>query len=220
MCGIVSAYLGNPSREQLDTVKKLFTETQIRGMHQTGMTFLRGSELIRFVVQGNGEKFVEEFNWDNLADLDKLVFIGHNRYSTSDLNYPQPIQVFDDLALVHNGVVTQEPPSMWKKYGYELLTANDSELLYQARYQGREPLVEFPDATMAVCELSSSGEFRWYRNGGRPLYYVEVENGYFICSTADIALRSGLQKPKRCKPGVVYTPSGFTTITKAEELIA
>lgn len=219
MCGIVSAYLSDPSQEQIDTVKRLFYETQIRGMHQTGMTFLRDSELIRFVVQGNGEKFVNEFNWGDLTSLDRVVFIGHNRYSTSDLNYPQPIQVFDDFALVHNGVVTQEPPSLWKKYGYELLTANDSELLYQSRYQGREPLKEFPGATMAVCELTSSGEFRWYRNGGRPLYYVKVENGYFICSTLDIAIRSGLENPQRCKPGVVYTPSGSTTITEAEELI-
>jgi hypothetical protein len=48
---------------------------------------------------------------------------------------------------------------------------------------------------------------------------VKVPNGYFICSTADIALRAGLKKPTRCKPGVVYTPQGNAKLTNVEELI-
>jgi hypothetical protein len=38
-------------------------------------------------------------------------------------------------------------------------------------------------------------------------------------STADIALRAGLKGAKRMVPGVVYTPSGNTKLTKVEELI-
>jgi hypothetical protein len=70
---------------------------------------------------------------------------------------------------------------------------------------------------MAVAELSLKG-IRWYRNGKRPLYYVKVSNGYFICSTADIALRAGLKKPVRCQPGWVYTPEGKTKLTNVMEL--
>jgi glutamine phosphoribosylpyrophosphate amidotransferase len=167
----------------------------------------------------SAEVFVEKFNWGSLSGDSKLELIGHARYSTSDLQYNQPIRVFDDLALAHNGVVDQRPPVYWKEYGYELTTANDSELLYQSRYAGNEPLVEFPTATMAVCELSTAKGLRWYRNGGRPMYQVKVSNGYFIMSTKDIALRAGLKSAKKCKPGFVYTPKGSAKLINVEELI-
>jgi glutamine phosphoribosylpyrophosphate amidotransferase len=147
-----------------------------------------------------------------------LQLIGHCRYSTSDLRYNQPLHIFNDFAMAHNGVVDQRPAAYWVEHGYELSTSNDSELLYQARYAKREPLKEFPEASMAVAELGLGG-IRWYRNGKRPLYYVKVANGYFICSTADIALRAGLTKPQRCKPGFVYTPEGKAKLSNVEELV-
>ena len=107
---------------------------------------------------------------------------------------------------------------MWSSYGYELTTANDSELLYQARYFGREPLLEFPEATMAVCELSIDRGLRFYRNGGRPLYHVKVSNGIFVMSTADIARRAGLSGAVKCKPGVIYTPGQHAKIASLTEL--
>jgi glutamine phosphoribosylpyrophosphate amidotransferase len=219
MCGVISAYIEQPTFEDIETLQRLFTEGQIRGRHQTGLAYKSGGEIKRFVVEGDGEKLVAEFDWGQLLEVDTLELIGHNRYSTSDLRYPQPIQVFDDFALAHNGVVTQDPAGMWHRYGYELATANDSELLYQCRYAGNEPLVEFSTATMAVCELSLKYGLRWYRNAGRPLYYAKVANGYFICSTSDIAKRAGLKRAKRCSPGTVYTPAGKTKLISVKELI-
>lgn len=219
MCGIVGAYLKCPTQDQIETLKRLFIETQIRGRHQTGLAYEANGKIERFVVEGDGKMLVSEFNWDQLLGLPTLKLIGHNRYSTSDLRHPQPIQVFDDLALAHNGVVDQRPPVYWKEYGYQLVTANDSELLYQCRHAGNEPLKEFPTATMAVAELTLDCELRWYRNGGRPLYYVKNEANYFICSTEDIAKRAGLKGAKRCKPGVVYTPQGHTKLMNVPELV-
>ena len=218
MCGVISAYIEQPTPSDIETLKNLFIEGQIRGRHQTGLAYKKGNKIERFVVEGDGKKLVEGFDWEQLLELSTLELIGHNRYSTSDLRYPQPIQVFDDLSLVHNGVVTQEPAGAWHRFGYELSTSNDSELLYQARYAGREPLKEFPEASMAVAELGLGG-LRFYRNGKRPLYYAKVDNGYFICSTRDIAKRAGLKGARRCKPGLVYTPEGNTKITNVEELI-
>jgi glutamine phosphoribosylpyrophosphate amidotransferase len=218
MCGVISAYIEQPTPSDIETLKALFIEGQIRGRHQTGLAYKTGGKIERFVVEGDGKKLVEEFDWEQLLELSTLELIGHNRYSTSDLRYPQPIQVFDDLSLVHNGVVTQEPAGAWHRFGYELSTSNDSELLYQARYAGKEPLKEFPEASMAVAELGLGG-LRFYRNGKRPLYYAKVDNGYFICSTRDIAKRAGLKGARRCKPGLVYTPEGNTKITNVEELI-
>jgi glutamine phosphoribosylpyrophosphate amidotransferase len=219
MCGIISAYIPQPAPSDIETLKRLFVEGQIRGRHQTGLAYKVGNKVERFVVEGDGKKLVAEFDWDLLLEVETLEIIGHNRYSTSDLRYPQPIQVFQDFSLCHNGVVTQESPATWKRFGYELQTANDSELLYQASYAGNEPLTEFPTATMAVCELSVARGLRWYRNGGRPAYIVKQESKFFICSTSDIAKRAGLKGAKRMVPGVVYTPSGSTKLTKVAELI-
>lgn len=210
----------SPTPGNIEMIKRLFIESQIRGRHQTGLCYLRDNQIKRFVVEGDGEKLVSEFDWDQLLGLSPLVLIGHNRYSTSDLRYPQPIQVFGDFALAHNGVVDQRPSECWDQYGYDLTTANDSELLYHARYEGYEPLEEFPDATMAVVELSVSDGLRWYRNAGRPLYYVRYPTSRWVCSTRDIALRGGLKKPRRCHPGVIYNSQGKSRLLTIPELIS
>ena len=218
MCAIIGAYLESPTPEQIETLKLLFVESQIRGRHQTGLAVKNFDKVWRYTVDGDAKMLVEKFQWGSLRGYPTLQLAGHCRYSTSDLRYPQPIQIFGDFALCHNGVVDQRPPAYWKEYGYELQTANDSELLYHCRYAGREPLKEFPEASMAVCEVSGKGGLRWYRNGKRPLYYAKVDNGYFICSTKNIAERAGLKKARRCKPGWVYTPFQKAKLTDVKEL--
>jgi len=194
-------------------------ESQIRGRHASGYSVIRNGKVFTQKAPVPAHVFVES----HFAELQPgdyiLQLIGHTRYSTSDLKYNQPIQVFDDCAIAHNGVVDQRSHIYWKEWGYELSTANDSELVYQCLHAGNEPLLEFPNASMAVCELSIGKGLRWWRNAKRPLYTVKVDNGYFICSTSDIAKRAGLKGAKRCVPGVIYTPSGSTKLTNVEELI-
>lgn len=208
-----------PSQGQIETLKSLFVESQIRGRHQTGLAVKRLGSITRFVVNGDGKRLVEEFDWSLLTKGDAIEVAGHNRYSTSDLDYPQPIMAFEDFALCHNGVVDQRPPVFWEEYGYRLSTLNDSELLYHCSYSGGEPLKRFPEASMAVCELHVQKGLRWYRNGKRPLYKVKVENGFFICSTEDIAKRSGLRGAERCLPGVIYTYDNEVPLVPMKELI-
>lgn len=219
MCAIIGAYLESPTQNQINTIKRLFCESRIRGRHATGYSVIQAKKVITRKEPISAEWFVRMHFAEVQPGDHILQLTGHCRYSTSDLKDNQPIQVFDDLALAHNGVVDQRSPIHWQEYGYELTTANDSELLYQARHSGREPLTEFSTATMAVCELSSSQGLRWYRNGGRPLYHVKVPNGFFIMSTADIAKRAGLEGAQRCEPGVIYTPEGEAKLTSVEELI-
>jgi glutamine phosphoribosylpyrophosphate amidotransferase len=219
MCAIIGAYLDSPTQQQIETLKKVFIESQIRGKHACGYSLIQGNKVITRKEAIPADVFVK----GHFAEVQPgdyiLQLIGHTRYSTSDLRFNQPIQVFDDLAIAHNGVVDQRSPVYWEEYGYELTTTNDSELLYQSRHAGNEPLVDFPDASMAVAELSFEQGLRFYRNGKRPLYKVKVNNGFYVMSTADIALRAGLKGAKRMVPGVVYTPSGNTKLTKVEELI-
>jgi glutamine phosphoribosylpyrophosphate amidotransferase len=218
MCAIVGCYLDSPSEEQIQTLKRLFVESQIRGKHASGYSLVRNKRIFTQVAPVPAETFVQSHFAEVQPGDYTLQLIGHCRYSTSDLKFNQPLHIFEDLALAHNGVVDQRPPVYWGEHGYELATSNDSELLYQARHAGKEPLKEFPEASMAVAELGSDG-LRFYRNGKRPLYFNRVPNGVFICSTSDIALRAGLKRPRRCEPGWIYTPKGGTKITNVEELI-
>jgi glutamine phosphoribosylpyrophosphate amidotransferase len=219
MCGVIGAHLESPTEEQIQTLKRLFVESGIRGLHATGYSMIRNGKVFTQKAPLPAHEFVQSYFAEVQAGDHTLQLIGHARYSTSDLRYNQPLHVFDDLSVAHNGVIDQRSPAHWQEYGYELNTSNDSELVYQSRHAGNEPLIEFPEASMAVCELSSKTGLRWWRNGKRPLYYTKVANGYFICSTADIACRAGLKKAKRCKPGVVYTPEGYTKLSNVEELI-
>jgi glutamine phosphoribosylpyrophosphate amidotransferase len=165
------------------------------------------------------EDFLKVFNFGQFEGISDFKLIGHCRYSTSDLSYNQPLSLTDQLSIVHNGVVTQDPPETWGRYGYPLETSNDSELLLQSIAAGEEPLVAFPDASIAALELHSDGRMRWYRNGKRPLYMSATDNGYFVTSTRDIAVRSGLTNSVKATPGVVYDPNGSTTIGEVKELI-
>ena len=220
MCAIVGAYLESPDEQQIETLKVLFVESQIRGKHQTGFAMrIWGNRIWRQTVDGSAERLVNEFDWSLPRSAPILELAGHCRYSTSDMRYPQPIKIHDRLALCHNGVVDQRSPEHWAEYGYDLATANDSELLYRAADAEKQPLLEFPTASMAVCEVHGERGMRWYRNGKRPLYYSKVPNGYFICSTKDIGQRSGLKNIRRCVPGIIYTPTGSTKLSTMQELI-
>ena len=218
MCAILGVQLNNPNKEQIETIKRIFLESQIRGKHACGLSMIKNRKIWSYVIPEPAEVFVEKFEWSCLLGESKLRVIGHCRYSTSDLRYNQPLFT-DTVSIAHNGVVTQDPPELWDRYGYDLETSNDSELLLRSVLAGNEPLKEFPDASMAVCELSVANGLRWWRNGKRPMYTTKVDNGYFITSTKDIALRAGLQNPSRAKPGVVYTPDGSTIIKSTKELI-
>jgi hypothetical protein len=134
------------------------------------------------------------------------------------LRFNQPLQN-EDVSIVHNGVVTQDDPELWGRYGYELNTTNDSELVLRSVASGGEPLTEFPDASIAALELHRGGKMRWYRNTKRPLHSVKVKNGYFIMSTQNIAERAGLSGSVMLDAGTVYTPSKKTKLLNVREMI-
>jgi hypothetical protein len=46
---------------------------------------------------------------------------------------------------------------------------------------------------MAVVELHKEKRLRFYRNGKRPIYFTSTKNSIIITSTADIALRAGIE---------------------------
>lgn len=219
MCAIIGAYLESPTEQQIETLKRLFVESQIRGRHASGYSFIRNNRIFTQIAPLPAEDFVKSYFAEVQPGDYKLQLIGHCRYSTSDLRFNQPLHNLNELSIVHNGVVDQRPAIYWKDWGYELQTQNDSELIWHSTFQGREPLIEFPEASMAVGELHIEKGLRFYRNGKRPAWIVPQTNGFFVCSTKDIAERAALKGAKRMKPGFVYTPQGNTKITNVEELI-
>lgn len=193
MCAVIGMILQAPSEVEFAMVRRVFLESMIRGKHATGMSFLpHWSKEVQTIKEPiSADKFIAEFldNYsleDMLNEDGNLYLIGHCRYSTSTLEFNQPIYN-NDKSIVHNGVITQELPENWKElYGYECMTHNDSELVLHSP----DPLNEFAHMSMSVCELNSNKQLRVYRNGKRPLYLTSTDKGRIITSTSDIATRA------------------------------
>ena len=197
-------------------LERVFHESKIRGMHATGISFIPAwgkDEIVTIKQPVPADKFAENhLHDDNIKDLissdGNLYLIGHCRYSTSDLEFNQPLGN-NDKAIVHNGVITQELPENWSKiFNYTCETKNDSELVLHSD----NALGEYPDASMAVCELSVEKKLTAYRNGKRPLYMTNLENGILFTSTEDI--------PKRAEiDGVTAEVPMDTYVTFDENLV-
>jgi glutamine phosphoribosylpyrophosphate amidotransferase len=193
MCAVIGAYIEKPSALDLVTIAKVFYESSIRGLHATGVSWVRSGQIKTVIDSKPANLFLESLDLQNCINEDgNLYLIGHCRYSTSDLNYNQPLWD-ESLSIVHNGVVSQEMPEKWKDlYGYDCKTRNDSELILHTIKAKKSPLVEFANASMAVIELYAEKKLRFYRNGKRPIYFTSLPNGGIITSTSDIATRAGL----------------------------
>lgn len=193
MCAVIGAILLEPTKQDFAMIRRVFHESKIRGMHATGISFLPnwGKEIVTIKDSIPADKFIDiHMHNDNMKYMlnadGNLYLIGHCRYSTSDLEYNQPLYT-SNKSIVHNGVITQELPENWKdKYGYDCITKNDSELVLHSD----DPLREFSHMSMGVVELHANKTMRFYRNGKRPLYLTSIPNGSIITSTADIPKRA------------------------------
>jgi glutamine phosphoribosylpyrophosphate amidotransferase len=185
MCSVIGAIIKEPRAEDFLMLHRVFLESKIRGMHATGISYVKNGKIITEKRPVPADEF--PFNFPSYVNEDgSLYLIGHCRYSTSDLEFNQPIGN-DTHSIVHNGVITQELPENWKKiYNYDCETKNDSELVLHSG----SPLEEFPDMSMGVCKLTNDKKLLVYRNGKRPLYLTSIPSGCIITSTSDIALRA------------------------------
>ena len=130
MCAVVGIVLKSPTAQDFQMAKRVFHESSIRGLHATGISYVKGNKITTEKLAVPADAFPFEF--ENYVNEDgNLYLIGHCRYSTSDLQYNQPLGD-SSVSIVHNGVVTQELPENWKElYGYDTETKNDSELIYK-----------------------------------------------------------------------------------------
>jgi len=206
MCGVIGTILKSPSNKELSILRKVFHESKIRGMHATGLSYVKDNKLITIKEAVSADKFHALNNLEEFINEDgNLYLIGHCRYSTSDLVYNQPISN-DNLSIVHNGVITQELFDNWKSiYGYDCSTKNDSELLLHTLEDKKDVFEIWKDSSMGVCTLNLNKELTVYRNGKRPIYFSKFDSGIIIGSTKDILHRSGLESSIEVEPFVYYT---------------
>jgi len=189
MCSVVGAIIKEPLAEDFLMLHRVFLESKIRGMHATGISYVKHGKIITDKRPVPADEF--PFNFPSYVNEDgSLYLIGHCRYSTSDLEFNQPI-ANENLSVVHNGVITQELPEKWKElYGYDCETKNDTELILHTAEDCISPLIRWKDSSLAVIELHVDKVIRFYRNGKRPLYLTNISNGCIITSTADVIKRA------------------------------
>lgn len=220
MCGIISGKVFKFDKSLFEKIRNLFLESSIRGMHATGISFLKNEKCYSYIEPASSIEFFN--NEENNKVLKKVIkckynFIGHVRYSTSDILYNQPINIEDNLHLVHNGVITQKNFEFWKKSfskllaGYKLKTKNDSELLgvyLKKHFQGKikNNVFGYFKKSSIACSVLYKNNIYFFRNGKRPLYYYKDDYCFLIASTEDIFLRSGFDKKniKEVKPFILY----------------
>ena len=191
MCAVIGSRLINPTKKDFDMLYRLFLESSIRGLHATGVSYIKENTIYTEKYSIPASRF--PFDFAKYVNEDgNLYLIGHCRYSTSDLIFNQPISN-DNFSVVHNGVISQELPEHWKElYGYDCVTKNDTELLLHTLEENKSPLEIWKEASLSVCELHKDKTMRIYRNGKRPIYLTNLETGYIISSTKDIIKRANI----------------------------
>jgi hypothetical protein len=213
MCGVIGVSIRKITEAQIELITQVLRESRIRGKHATGVSYLKGGKLHTLKYPISSDKFLAKHSISDFVDQGNLTMIAHCRYSTSDLKTNQPL--FEGgLSIVHNGVISQEPPNQWEKiYGYKTQTKNDTELLLRSVEQGKSPLSEWSEASIAAIELRKDKSLRFYRNGKRPLYKTDLGNGTLVTSTRDIVWRID-----RSLDAVVVEPGRYHCIDQALNL--
>lgn len=210
MCGVLGITIADFNERDYGFIRSLFIQSMIRGKHATGVSYVKNGKVHTIKEPIPADEFIRSQNLETWRNEDgNLYCIGHIRYSTSDLRYNQPFAT-DEVGIVHNGVISQEPPSTWfEKYGYVTETANDSELILRAHEKGDNPLQVFHPASMAVCVIHTDKRLTAFRNHERPLYYYSDERVTIFASTKNILSRSGFPTGIKTRMFEIYNVNNF-----------
>lgn len=194
MCAIIGFESDNATEQDLRVLKRAMIASRIRGKHASGIAWFNGEKICCEKQPLPIDRFLQDFDLHKIVYVGKVKMIAHARYSTSDLKYNQPIvSDSEEIAIAHNGVVTQEAPENWENiFGYKCKTKNDSELLLQAIQNKDNMFEKFPSASIAMVVLNKNG-VKGIRNGKRPLWCGKLGAGTLICSTFDILVKAGVE---------------------------
>lgn len=164
-------------------MKELLNQSQIRGRHATGISFVVGDKIKTISKPIPAKEFIKQ----ELPNS-KLI-IGHCRYSTSDIRFNQPI-ADENFSISHNGVITQEPFEDWgDKYNMsDFKTENDSEILFKLLSGDKDPFML--DSSSMSCVFITKNGITGFRNNSRPLWLFKNDHFMGFASTEDIIVRT------------------------------
>lgn len=191
MCAIIGFISDNPTAIAVETLKKVFIESKIRGMHAYGYAAIQDGHLME--AKSNGLKSL-------LVSIDNPTrLIGHCRYSTSgdyrNMLNNQPLR-FGGEYLVFNGVIDMRTKAeMEAVYGIKMESDNDGEIMLQTSDRNRLLKSEITFSGLTL----NSHVLAFFRNEGRPGYKATRHGATYIASTADI-LRRCLLEPEPLDP--------------------
>ena len=224
MCGVLGITIADFNERDYALIRSLFQQSMIRGKHATGVSYVKNGKVHTIKEAVPADEFIHKHNLETWRNEDgNLYCIGHIRYSTSDLRYNQPFAT-DELGIVHNGVISQEPDSTWSStYNLQTETANDSELVLRAMEKEEQPLTYFRPSSMAVCAIRNDKTIMAFRNEARPLYYHHEDRMTIFTSTKNIAERSGVNNSNKAEMYRTYIVKDFgldyfDTATNAKDL--
>lgn len=202
MCAVVGAY--SKDKVNLELFQRVMLQSMIRGKHASGIAWNDNGKLAYRVIS-------ESANFLEFKNIKTNMIIGHARYSTSDLNFNQPI-TSDKIAIVHNGVISQENPDTWKAiYGYDFKTRNDSEIILRSYENKKHPLQLNGSIATIILDMTNKPTILFFRNEQRPLYY-STDKDIYIASTKNILERSGFEHILKTDSCVEYKIDGkFST---------
>lgn len=182
MCAIVGFLSKNPNKEAIETLKRVFIESKIRGMHSYGFAS---------VQNGLEHLFKSNTLLPVLNDIQMPnALIGHCRYSTSgdylQMSNNQPLKHQEEY-MVFNGVIDMRTKAeMEKAYGITMSCENDGEIMLQS--QDRMALLRRNISFAGLFLTNTSMTFM--RNPARPAYIGMKHGAIYIASTKDILKRS------------------------------
>lgn len=191
-------------------LEQLLLQGSIRGLHATGVAFVRDEKIVTRKSTGASCDFIASDLWKSLVEDLPPAMLLHTRYSTSGdyLNAAnnQPLAT-KHLALVHNGLVSQASKSeMEQLYAVSMKTDNDSEILLQhiggrtserKQIQGAiatslEELHKVHPPIFACGMLDQHNRLFAVRDHIRPLWFFLIKEWGLVgfASTQDIILRA------------------------------
>ena len=192
MCAIVGFMSKKPTLEAIETLKRVFIESKIRGMHSYGFAS---------VHKGLLDSFKANTLLPVLQEIQMpTALIGHCRYSTSGdytvMANNQPL-VHNGEYLVFNGVIDMRTKSeMEKAYGITMTCENDGEIMLQS--QDRLGLLR-RNISFAGLFLNKDS-ITFMRNPARPAYIGYKHDSLYIASTKDILKRALIADAQELDP--------------------
>jgi len=219
MCGIAGFKLapGGNLDKAFEVFEHLLVQSQIRGKHATGVSWVRGTKVVAAKAPMPAEDFIKSDKWKQIKDERPTSMIAHCRYSTSgdaSNNWNNQPITYGTMSLAHNGLVSMATKDEFQKlYKVQTKTENDSEVilakmekiwdkLYSSGNDEYEPedvlaaalrtLYKVDTPIFALALLQSNGDILLTRDHIRPLWVFEVPNYgmHGFGSTEDILSRA------------------------------